>query len=215
MKDNKPGKIAILLTSSGDELRNDLWEMVFLYYFLERSHFHIVNIIPLNDRDNAHLIDKIGNSGFSLGDLVTIDREVGKEIEAVIMTGFSDSRRPSVGDLHSQGEIAVEKEIRRFLREMFRRHKPIAACGLAVMVLSNAISDISDSPLTVTVGNDPDTDRIIERKGCVTVNTRGGEVIIDETNRLVTTAGHFGERKINVVYKGMENLIEGLSSLII
>jgi len=146
--------------------------------------------------------------------LVMIDREIGKEVEAIIMPGFTQSSLAVSTNHQSLAEQSSDKEVRRFLREMFRRHKPIAACGLAVMVLSNAISDISDSPLTVTVGNDPDTDRIIERKGCVTVNTRGGEVIIDETNRLVTTAGHFGERKINIVYKGMENLIEGLSSLI-
>ncbi len=214
MKTSKPKKVGILLPDTKGDIQADIWEVVLLYYFLERSKLYAVNILPaVIPLPEEEAISPPFNTTYLMGDIVDLDREIGKGIEGLVIPGIVYDTKSEL-DGSSPNPVLVNNEVRRFLREMYRRKKPIAASGLAVELLAAAISDITEVPLTVTVGNNPKTERSIESYNCITVNTRKGEVIIDETNRLITTAGHFGERKIGAVYTCMENLIAGLKTSI-
>ncbi|MCP4632211.1 MAG: hypothetical protein GY855_04740 [candidate division Zixibacteria bacterium] len=213
-KNNKPGKIGILVSHLNCINGTDLWELIFLYCFLEKARFHVVNIYAPDLTSGSRRYSMNDINGCTLGEVVPLSREIGKEIKGLIIPGMKVNYHSSDSNNPPEVEIHINSEIKRFLREIFRRKKPIAAVGYSVRLLTAAIGDISDSPLTVTIGNYPPIESIIERNGCVTVNTRGGEVVMDETNRLITTAGHYGERKITTINAGMENLVAGLLSFI-
>ncbi|MBD3169347.1 MAG: hypothetical protein GF307_07680 [candidate division Zixibacteria bacterium] len=209
-KGNKPRKLGVLLSSFGGDFSPDIWELLFLYYFVEKSRFRIVNIIA-PDLDSGRSITKIQDiPGLIMGTYEPMDREIGKDISALIIPGVI-----SIDKKASQEEkVALNQELKRFIRDIYRRKKPIAASGFSVKYLTQAINDLTESPPSVTVGNDPRFDKFLERMGVISVNTRNSEVIIDETNELVTTAGHYGEEKIGSVNKAMENMVSGLLSLI-
>jgi enhancing lycopene biosynthesis protein 2 len=210
----QPRKVGVLLFEPDRNSIIDPWELVFLQYFLEKSRYHILNI--RSDEPDQKPNDKspISIPGWIYGEKTNMGREISREIDALIIPGVQIANRLSGNSFDSDDHPPLSRNLKSLLREVYRRHKPIGASGITVKYLAAAISDLAESPLTITVGNDPRMENLIERRDCVAVNTRDGEVIIDESNSLVTTAGHFGEQKITTVYKGMENLVTGLISLI-
>ncbi|MBD3232347.1 MAG: hypothetical protein GF315_01340 [candidate division Zixibacteria bacterium] len=213
MNNKKPKRIGVLLSSKDNRIKNDIWEVVLLYYFLELNNLHVLNIVPPTIELSGELRSELVDAGYSLGDFVVADREVGKEIAGLFIPTFDKSIIASGSDIHPKDDIRIDNDLRRFVREVFRRRKPIAASGLGAFFLAVAISDITESSVSLTVGNDPIIESYLERRECNTINTRGGEVIIDETNHLITTAGHYCERKIKTVFKGLENLVAGFVHL--
>ncbi len=213
MNKKKPRRIGVLLSGKDNRIKSDIWEVIFLYYFLELNNLHVMNIVPPTIELSEELKSELVDTGYSLGDFAVADRDVGKEIAGLFIPSFAKSIITSNSELNPNDDIRLDNNLRRFVREVFRRRKPIAASGLGAFFLAVAISDITESSLSLTVGNDPIIENYLERRECNTINTRGGEVIIDESNQLITTAGHYCERKIKTVFKGLENLVAGFIHL--
>ncbi|ODS24785.1 isoprenoid biosynthesis protein ElbB [Candidatus Endobugula sertula] len=64
-----------------------------------------------------------------------------------------------------------------------------------------------------TIGNDPNTATIIEKNGGTHHDTAVNEVIIDETNRVVTTSCYMLAENINQARSGIIKLVEALKRM--
>jgi enhancing lycopene biosynthesis protein 2 len=95
-----------------------------------------------------------------------------------------------------------------------RRKKPIAACGLAGLLVASALRDILETPLTLTIGKDPGLIRQVEEMGAVHVLSRGKEVVMDSEHKLVTTAANLLELEFTDLASSMENTVNGVLELI-
>lgn len=84
---------------------------------------------------------------------------------------------------------------------------------MACLVIASSLRDIVTSPLTLTLGNDPELTDQLEKMGVNHVITKSNEAIIDSENRLVTTPGSKIRTNLRELGIGLKNLIDGILEL--
>ena len=110
--------------------------------------------------------------------------------------------------------MKVDDRLKSLLKNVYRLEKPIGAFGEAALLVTKALQGITASGPVVTVGNDPKIQAGIEKCGAQAVVTRPGEVVLDETNRIITSGGELGTRRAKDIYLSCENLISGMTGFI-
>jgi enhancing lycopene biosynthesis protein 2 len=139
----------------------------------------------------------------------------GREVDGIILPGGGGAVK-NLADLlgEPQNEYLKPKpQLQRVIREIYRRRKPMAACGPAVLLVASALRDILETPLTLTIGKDPELINQIEGMGAVHVLSRGKEVVMDSEHKLVTTAANLLDLEFADLASSMENTINGVLEL--
>jgi enhancing lycopene biosynthesis protein 2 len=197
-----PRKIGLIVTGGNP------WEIVFSIFHIEKNNYLRLPIaIGIGSGSSQESCFEEDLSRLSV---VGLEDVKATGIEAVIIPGgtrlFS-----GVCDFETAGEaMKVNDRLKNLLKGIYRLEKPIGAFGPAALVVARALQGITRSGPVVTVGNDPRLQMGIESTGAQSVITRPGEVVLDETNRLVTSGGELGSRRVCDVYAACENLLSGI-----
>jgi enhancing lycopene biosynthesis protein 2 len=146
---------------------------------------------------------------------VKIESVKATEIDALIIPGGIRLFRELCNYEAAGDSMKVDDRLKTLLKGIYRLEKPIGAFGPAVLLLTKALQGITTSGPVVTVGNDPRLQAGIEKSGAQSVITRPGEVVLDETNKLVTSGGELGTKRVSEVNAACENLLSGLTELMI
>lgn len=110
--------------------------------------------------------------------------------------------------------MKVNDQFKNLLKGIYRLEKPIGAFGESAFLVAKALQGITRSGMVVTVGNDPRLQAAIEKCGSQAVVTRPGEVVLDETNMIVTSGGELATKRVGEVFSSCENLLSGFVGLI-
>jgi enhancing lycopene biosynthesis protein 2 len=108
----------------------------------------------------------------------------------------------------------VNDVLKNLFKGVYRLGKPIGAFGTASVLLTKSLQGITRSGLVVTVGSDPKLQAAIAVTGAQAVVTRPGEVVFDQTNKIVTSGGELGTKRPSEVYESCGNLVSALAELI-
>jgi len=201
-----PRKIGIIISGGNS------WEIVFCVLQIERYKFMRLPI-------------KFDFGGVST-DAVSIEQDLSRQshvgIEEVKATGIEGLIVPGgrrllnclcnfekVGD-----SMKIDDSFKNLVKGIYRLEKPIGAFGESALLVTKSLQGITRSGLVVTVGNDPMLQAGIEKCGAQAVVTRPGEVVLDETNKIVTSGGELGTKRVGEVYASCENLLSGMRGLI-
>ncbi len=218
---------AMVLSGCGGDDGSDVWEVVLLSYFLSKKGGNPLFFAPdLNQKEVVDHLNKTASSdtrnvlresariaGETVRDLSKLS---GRDIEALILPG-GEGMIKNLSDTMGEPQHSYLKpkpELQRIIREIFRRKKPIGACGVAALLVASALRDILDTPLTLTIGKDPQLIRQVEGLGALHVHSRGREAVIDSEHKLVTTPASLLKLKITDIASSLENLIDGIIELI-
>ncbi|NLI16392.1 MAG: hypothetical protein GX409_08925 [candidate division Zixibacteria bacterium] len=135
-------------------------------------------------------------------------------LQALIVT-LGENEFNRLSNFQQAGEaFGVDQGFRAFLRAAYRRGMPIGAFGYAVPILVKSIQGITKTGPVVTVGNNPILQSSIDAAGAQAVATRPTEVIIDETNNLVTSGGMIATNRPIEVAQDCENMLKAIMELI-
>ncbi len=200
-----PRKIGLLITGGNP------WEIVFSILHLEKLKFLRLPIAIDIDSFPAYAVEL--EEELSRLTPIKIEKVKATEIDAVIIPG---GMRLFTGlcDFEMAGDtVKVDDRVKTLIKGIYRLEKPIGAFGPAVLLVTKALQGITRSGPVVTVGNDPRLQAGIEKSGAQTVVTRPGEVVLDETNKLVTSGGEHGTKRVGEVNAACENLLSGLTEL--
>ena len=203
---NSPRKIGIIINGGNP------WEIVFCILHIERCKFMRMPI-------------KLDFDG-AVPDAVSLAQDLSRQshaaiadvkatgIEGIIIPG---GRRLFDGlcNFETAGDsLKVDDNLKNLLKGIYRLEKPIGAFGESAFLVTKALQGITRSGLVVTVGNDPKLQAGIEMSGAQAVITRPGEVVLDETNKIVTSGGELSTKRVGEVFSSCENLLSGLTGLI-
>ncbi len=205
-----PKRIGILLSS---EL---LWETVFSFYQIEYNGYMRLpitmspeNLDPGILKNNESIYENL--AGMTLTDA---DELKTGSLKALIIS-VGPNEFDYFCDFEKMGQaFKVSTKLRSFLRAVYRKGLPIGAFGYAVPLLAKAIQGITKSGPVVTVGNDPKLQIGIEAAGAQAITTRPTEVVIDQTNKIVTSGGQLASRRLSEVSEDCENMIKAILELI-
>jgi len=134
----------------------------------------------------------------------------GRDVDALILPGGYGVIKNLTDSLGDEEYLKLDPDIRRSMREIYRRKKPIGACGLSSLLVASALRDILETPLTLTAGKDPTLIKQIEQLGAVHVISRGTEAVVDSEHRIVSTPASLLKLKAVEMARATENLVSGV-----
>jgi enhancing lycopene biosynthesis protein 2 len=217
---------AVILSGCGSLDGSDIWEAVLLSYHLDRKGNGVIFFAP--DAKQKAVVDHLTQTAteqtrnilqesarIARGGIKEIEDLSGRQVDGLILPGghgVVKNLAHSLGEPEN-GYLKPAKEIQRIIREIYRRKKPIGACGLAGLLVASALRDILETPLTLTIGKNPELIKQIEEMGAVHVLSRGREVVMDSEHKLVTTPANLLKLKPVEMASSIENLVNGVLEL--
>ncbi len=93
------------------------------------------------------------------------------------------------------------------LKEFRRLEKPIGAICIAPALLAKAFGSTG---ITITIGNDPDTIREIEKTGAHHESCPPDDYVTDREYKIVTTPAYMYETTPDQAFRGISGLIKEL-----
>ena len=217
---------ALILSGCGFLDGSDVSEVVLLSHYLGRNGKTPVFFAP--DIKQRAVVDHLSRTSVSQtrnvlsesariawGGIREMGQLSGKDVEGLLLPGGEGAVKNLADPVGEADNVYLKphRELQRIIREMYRRKKPIGACGLSGLLVASALRDILDSPLTLTVGKDPELIRQVERMGAVHVLSRGPEAVMDSDHRVVSTPSNLLKLTPAEVAIGIENLINGVLEL--
>ncbi len=216
----------MILSGCGCLDGSDIWEVVFLSYYLSRKGKNLVFFAP--DVEQKEVVDHVTQTAtqetrnvmkesarIAWGEIKEIKTLSGRDVDGLILPGGYGSVK-NLADLFGEPEneyLKPKPELQRIIREIYRRKKPIGACGLASLLVASALRYIVETPLTLTIGKDPELIKQIEDMGAVHVFSRGTEAVMDSEHRVVSTPANLLKLKPVEMASSIENLINGVLEL--
>ena len=217
--------IALLLSGCGTYDGSDIWEVVLISYHLEKRGQKPIFFAP--NIEQKEVIDHLNQVSLSdkrnvlsesarmvFGKIKEIKDLYGKDVDGLILPGGGGAINNLADSLGEENFLKVNPDVKRILREVYRRKKPIGACGLASLIVASALRDILETPLTLTIGKDPKLIRQIEELGAVHVISRGTEAVVDSEHKVVSTPASLLKLKIIEIAFATENLVSGVLDFI-
>jgi len=214
----------VLLSGCGLYDGSDIWEAVLIHLFLEEKGYNSQFIsLNLSSREvvNHHTQESVSekrnifleSARIGLDQTKNIEEVDGEKIEGLVIAGGYGVLQNFL-ETGPQGRILnAQSEVKRFIREIFRRKKPIGGCGLASLLIASSLQDITNTPLTLTLGNDAKLSDQLEKLGAIHIIAKLDEAIIDKEHNIVTTPGNLGKHRIKEVASGIQNMILGVLEL--
>jgi enhancing lycopene biosynthesis protein 2 len=217
--------IALILSGCGAYDGSDIWEVVLISYQLEKRGQRLVFFAPrlpqkevIDHLNQVSLSDERNvlseSARIAWGEIKELKDLSGKDVDGLILPGGHGVITNLTDSLGEEEYLKLNPDIRRILREAYRRKKPIGACGLASLLVASALRDILEAPLTLTVGKDPKLIKQIEQLGAVHVISRGTEAIVDSEHRVISTPASLLKLKVIEIAQATGNLVSGVIDFI-
>lgn len=105
-------------------------------------------------------------------------------------------------------DSSVLPEVEDAIRGMVALKKPVGALCISPVILARVLGEVK-----LTIGDDDSTIDAIESLGATHVSTTHGEVVVDNTQRLVTTPCYMLDATIDQIAAGADNLVEAMIKL--
>ena len=205
-----PKRIGVLLSSETH------WETIFNYYYIEKSGYMRLPIVVWPDKIEQEIVGTRKKIHKDLAAIEIIDAEEVKtgSLKAVLISAGKNEFN-ELCNFEEKGEaFGIDLKLRAFLRAVYRKGLPIGAYGYGVPLLVKAVQGISKTGPIVTVGNNPKLQAGIEAAGAQAIATRPTEVIIDHTNKFVTSGGQLASKRLTEVSEDCENMFKAILELI-
>jgi len=218
---------AFILSGCGSYDGSDVWEVVLLSYYLSRGGGNSLFFAP--DWEQKEVVDHATKNATPErrnilkesariavgGEIKEIKMLSGRDVDGLILPG-GDGVIKNLVDFIGEPEnsyLKPKSEVQRIIREIYRRKKPIGACGLSNLIVASALRDILETPLTLTIGKDPELITRVEGMGALHVLSRGMEVVIDSEHKVVSTPANLLKLTLVDLASSLENLISGVLEL--
>jgi len=103
----------------------------------------------------------------------------------------------------------VNPDVEKAIKAMFEAGKPIGAMCIAPVILAKLFQSTN-----LTTGNDPGSQKFIEKMGNQYTRTTHGEVVIDKARKLLTTPCYMLDASITQIATGTQNLVKEMMEML-
>jgi enhancing lycopene biosynthesis protein 2 len=135
-----------------------------------------------------------------------------KNFDAVIFPGGFGAAK-NLCDFAVKGtDCTVNPVVEKFVAEALKTGKVLGFICIAPALLAKVAGNIGLHP-DVTIGTDKDTAAAVEKLGARHVACPVDDVVVDETNRIVTTPAYMLGQRISEVAEGIEKLVTNVLEL--
>lgn len=171
---------------------------------------HVVNHLTGQEEQGGHRNVLTEAARIARGEIKDLKEYAAVDFDALIFPGgFGVAKNLSTFALDGP-ECWINPDVERAIKETHAAGKPMGALCAAPILFARALGN----GVKVTVGDNPDFVAGIESMGGVHEVTTHGEVVVDETNRIVTTPCYMLDATITQISDGAHNAVAAVMARI-
>ncbi|MGZ3769205.1 MAG: isoprenoid biosynthesis glyoxalase ElbB [Bdellovibrio sp.] len=210
-------KIAVVLSGCGHRDGSEITEAVSLLIALHEAGAEVSCFapdieIPVINHINGEKLSEKRNSlveaaRIARGHIQSLDKLHAKDFDGLAFPGGSGAKN-NFCNWSEKGVCDIIPDVKRVILEFHESSKPIGAICISPVLLAHVLGN---KKITVTVGDDADTIKEIEKAGAYHEVCPVDDYISDRESKIVTTPAYmYGDAKPNEVFKGIFGLAHEL-----
>lgn len=165
---------------------------------------HVLNFISGEEMDEKRNV-LIESARIARGDIKDLKEFSSDRYDALILPGGLGAAKNLSTYAFDGADCTVNADVDRAVRETHAAGKPIGALCIAPVILAKVLGKGS-----LTVGQDTTSAANLEAMGGHHVATNHGEIVIDQTNKIVTTPCYMLDARVDQIAEGAENLVKAI-----
>jgi enhancing lycopene biosynthesis protein 2 len=215
-------RIGVVLSGCGFLDGAEIYESTLTLFFLDQAGADVTIMAP--DIDQHHVINHITqeemperrnvlveSARISRGNISNLAKINHEDLDALIMPGGFGAAKNLSSIAFDGANATVNPDLIHLVRAMHKAKKPIGAICISPAVLSKILSK---QGVTLTIGNDSDTASVIKTMGNKHKLSSADNIVIDEENRIVSTAAYMCAASIGEAGLGIEKLVGHIMGMI-
>jgi len=219
-------KVGVVLSGCGVYDGAEIHEAVITLLALDRAGAAIMCMAP--DIDQMHVINhltgeeaagetrnvRVESARIARGDTADIAEVTAADFDALVFPGGFGAAK-NLSDFAVKGtDCIVNPQVARLVGETHKAGKPIGFICIAPAVAAKIFSDAGIKGVKLTIGTDKGTAGAINSLGQTHVDSDVHDCVVDEENKVVTTAAYMLAGGIGEAADGIEKLVAKLLELI-
>ncbi|MBD2810096.1 isoprenoid biosynthesis glyoxalase ElbB [Xenorhabdus sp. Vera] len=213
--------VAIILSGCGVYDGSEIHESVLTMLSLSRLGAEVSFFSP--DDVQHHVINHVNgevkqesrrimeeSARITRGNIQSLSKVDINALDALIIPGGFGVAKNLCNFAFKGSDCEINKELLSIVRAMHQQGKPMGfMCISPVMV-----PKILGKPIKVTIGNDPETAAKIEEMGGIHVECPVDDIVVDFTNKIVTTPAYMLAESLFQAEKGIDKLVKKILEMI-
>lgn len=215
-------KIGVLLAGCGVSDGSEIHEAVLTLLAIDRAGAEAVCVAP--NVKQFHVINHLSNEE-SKGDVRNVLTESARiargkirdagsvrasELDALIVPGGYGAVKNLCDFAYKNAECAVNADVAKLVRELHSAGKPLGFLCIAPALAAKVLG--AEHP-HLTIGNDRNTARDIEKMGGQHVNCAVTDCVVDRERKIVSTPAYMLAHSIKEAAAGIEKLVQAVIEL--
>lgn len=173
----------------------------FQCYAPDIDQHHVVNHLTGNEMNERRNV-LIESARIARGKVLDLAAFKADNHDALVLPGGYGAAKNLSTYAFDGAACTVNKDVEKAVTAMTAQKKPIGALCIAPAALARILPGI-----TITIGQDKGTAEDLEKMGAHHTPTDHGEIVIDSTNRVVSTPCYMLDARVDQIGEGADKLV--------
>lgn len=206
-------RLAVILSGCGNKDGAEIHESVMTLWAIHKHgadyqcfapnipQHHVLNFITDQEMDEERNV-LVEAARIARGDIKDLAEYQADNFDALVIPGGLGVAKNLSSFAFDGPHCFVNQEVERAVRETAARNKPIGALCIAPAIIAKILGEI-----TITIGQDPATERAVVKMGASHEKTTHGEITVDKEKKVVTTPCYMLDARVDQIGEGAEKLV--------
>lgn len=213
-------KVGVVLSGCGVYDGAEIHESVITLLALDRAGAQIICLAP--NIDQMHVINHltgeevkrekrnvlVESARIARGDIQDIAQATANDFDALIFPGGFGAAKNLCNFAVKGTDCEVNPQVARLVGETHQAGKPIGFICIAPAMAAKIFQEAGIAGVRLTIGTDKGTADAINSMGAVHVDCDVRNAVVDEDNKVVTTAAYMLAGNISEAAEGIEKLVD-------
>lgn len=213
-------KFAVVLSGSGVYDGAEIHEAMLLLLAIDKNggtyqcfapdidQHHVINHLTGNEMNETRNV-LVESARIARGKIKSLNEFKAAHFNALVFPGGFGVAKNLSTFAFKGADCSVNHDVERVVIEMVEAKKPIGALCIAPAIIARILKGA-----TVTIGNDVNTAKAIEKMGSKHQVKTHGEVTVDPNYKLVTTPCYMLDASISQIALGAENVVKTIIGML-
>ena len=168
---------------------------------------HVINHLNGEEMDETRNV-LVESARIARGKAVNLKLFNPAEFDGLLFPGGFGAAKNLCSWAFEGTEASVLAEVEDAIKGMVEQEKPIGALCISPVILAKILGNVQ-----LTIGDDKGTAQAVESVGATHVNTTHGEVVLDNSYKVVTTPCYMLDASIDQIAVGAENVVSAMMEM--
>ncbi len=216
-------KVGIVLCGCGVKDGSEIHEAVLTLLYVDKNGAIPIFLAPNTDQSDVvdHSKEVIMNQKRNMlveaariarGNIRPVENFDTTQIDALIFPGGYGVAKNLCSYAKDGRNFKVLPQIETLVKSVHKAKKPIGAICIAPILIAKVLGP--DFKVKVTIGTDINTAKDIESFGAKHQSAKVDEIVVDDTNKVVTTPAYMLAQRISEAEAGISKLVKKVLELV-